>query len=227
MRHAVIAFALVGCTFPTKPGDPFACSGTPLPTTAPDTISITLRVLDPLTVQPLAAHITAVSAGVTLLDNVPTDPGGVLTQTIMTGGGPHDVFVQSTVGAPYVDSFAYPPVPVANDIDTPIQQFKGAQLVQLGVTDGMTPAMIVSVIDCNGEPVEGATVTVSGASVLYITKGMPDPTVHATDSTGVAFVLGLTDETPRMVSASLTGVEFISHSVTPHTSSMTIAQISP
>jgi hypothetical protein len=227
MRYAILAL-LAGCTFPTKHGDRFVCSGTPVPTSAPPTISITLHVLDPVTEQPLMSQITAVSGGLTLIDNVATDADGLLTKTIMTLGAPlDDVFVRSTVGPPYVDSFVYSPVQVTSDVDTQIEQFTAALLLQLQVTDGTTPAMIVAVVDCNGDAVEGATATVDGASVVYLKDGKPNPMVTATDSTGIAYVLGLTDETPRMVGASLSGVQFLSHMVTPHMASMTIADVSP
>lgn len=225
-----IALAATACRFPDKPGDRFVCSGDSLPDTAPDLIDITARVIDPLTVTPLPATITIVSAGVTVFDHVATDDDGVLTRQIMTGKAPHEASLQTSVGAPYTDSFVYPPTPIFSDVDTTIQMFSAQQLVQLGVTDGTTPAMIAVAVDCNDRPIEGATLSVSGQAgvrVAYITGGMPSATATSTDSTGAAFVIGLTTEDPVMVSAAFDDVEFLAHAVTPHMGAMTLTEVSP
>jgi hypothetical protein len=240
MRTAVALVALAGCSFPTK-GTPFGCVGHDLPTTAPDMIHVRGSVFDPLANVPVAG--AAVSGFVIASDtviqtiNVTTDADGLFTASEMTGGAPHTQFIRSRADG-YLDTVAYAAVPVASDVDLPLRQFSQPALDALASITGLTldPAkalLIVSVVNCNDEPVAGATVTVTTSNpsdvveVTYFVEAEPSRTATTTDDQlGAALVTGLSPG-PVTVHASFGTTPFRTHDVTTTLGALTFAEISP
>lgn len=254
MRSIAVTLALAGCTFPTKPGDPFACVGESLPTTAPNRIDIRGIVFDPLglsdggATMDIGAPVARASetlfvigqSGSVLRGTWTTKDDGTFTASELTGGGAQRVFIQSRANG-YLDTFSYPPLPLAYSIDVIVVQVRQeelASLVAAGILRPIEPMkafMIVSVVDCNDNPVEGATINVSDSGVhdqahpivkTYFAKGTPDASATKTDAlTGSAFVSGLV---PGAVTlrASLGTIPFKENKVTVVVDALTIAEVS-
>jgi hypothetical protein len=229
---AILCIALAGCSFPTKPGPPFGCVGDELPTKAPDIVHMRGTIIDPVRDRLLAgATVTGFVVGTAMplqTFSVQTDANGKFVGSEMTGGAPHEQFVKSEFSA-YLDTYGYPPGPVAADFDTPLQQIDQMELGELAAAGGLTldptkAFMFVVVVDCNDNAVSDATVAVTTPvsgdpiQVTYIAT-------H-TDGTGAAFVTGLTPGTATL-HATLGDTPFRSHDVTTTMGALTIGEISP
>ena len=243
MRTLLAIVALTGCTFPEKPGPPFGCVGDTLPSTAPDTIHVRGSVFDPVASMPVpGATETAFIIDSMPLQrfSVPTDAGGAFAADEITGGAPHPQFLNSHALG-FADTNAYPATPVANNVDVAIIQFlqngevdeidelaMAAQLSPLSTTETY---MIVSVVDCNDNAVEGATISVTPMTadvhVTYFANGQPDRTAtHTDEKIGSAFVTGVT-EGAVTVTASFESIPFRSHDVTTKRDALTFTEVSP
>jgi hypothetical protein len=259
MRGIAVIIVLAGCTFPTKPGDPFACVGQSLPTTAPSRVDIRGIVVDPIGAQgdgtpgaattDLGTPVAAASETLFVIGpsgSIPrgtwtTKDDGTFTASEATGGGVQRVFIQSQADG-YLDSFSYPPLPLAYSIDVLVFQARLGlvpALVNAGYLrpiEPMTAFMIASVVDCNDNPVEGATIDVIDSGVhdqnhpivkTYFANVRPDPSATQTDSlTGSAFVSGLVPGAVT-VRASLGTIPFKENKVTVAVDALTIAEVSP
>jgi hypothetical protein len=241
MRTAVIlAVALAGCTFPTKPGDPFACDGDPLPMTAPLTIHVHVFVQDPILGNSVTATIKETIEGVTATGQ--TDASGNYDAELMTLGLPRPAILESDPdnSAMYLPTIAYPPLPIASDQNVAIYQFQKTAFKDPTSGDPIDPSTvtfsIVAVTDCNGKPVGGATVSAKvpggadAGQIFYVSAqfGNIDVNAHVTDAvTGAAFVVGAPDVTAVTVGASLDGVTFQSNNVTVKSNAVTLVEVSP
>jgi len=243
MRGCLVALSLAGCSFPTKPGPPFACVGDQPPSTAPSTIQISGKVSpapmgNGLPGATVTVFFIGVAAPVQIFSRV-TDSAGSFTGSTITGGAPHPAFIQSRLAPDYLDTFVYPALPLAGDTTVDVFQFTQTQIDDL-VTAGFLPAMasgtalmFVSIVNCNDDPVAGATLTVKPSSpssfqVTYVdARGQaPAPNLHVTDETGSAFVTGLS---PGKVTldATLGTTPFQEHTVTVTPGAMTMTEVSP
>jgi hypothetical protein len=129
--------ALAGCSFPTRPGPPFACAGAALPTTAPDPVQIHGNVSDPVRSRPLSGAmvnghlfnkaITDPSPGGMDTFQTVTDSDGDFQSIEPTGETPHMGFVLSRQ-VDYLDTYAYPARPIASDFNVSFFQFAGLEL---------------------------------------------------------------------------------------------------
>ena len=105
-----------------------------------------------------------------------------------------------------MNSFAFPSRPFDADtlkFNVPmLTQGELANLAQqAGVAyDSMRATMMVQVVDCNGQALSGAMVTVGPASAQgiprYVANGRPDPLAMATDGWGLVFVFNSTQSAP-------------------------------
>jgi hypothetical protein len=232
-----LALALVGCSIPTKPGAPFACNGDAVPTTAPATVSVSGVVTDPVMTVPIGSAtetaFVVVSPSPLMTFTTKTDASGAFVASEMTGDAAHAQFFQSRATG-YLDTYTYPPLPVAGDVDASTEQFTSSELAEFAgggsAIDPATAVMIVSVFDCNNDPVAGATVTLDPdtGTKVYIAGGLPSPTATATDAaTGSMLVGGLADQQAIRVTAKLDGVTFQTTAVTTTANALTIAEVSP
>ena len=257
MGAGVLALALVlaGCSFPTRPGPPFACVGDPLPTTAPDSIQVHGTVEDApqpegisgameigfVFNKPLTDPTTIASETFRKM----TDSHGEFAATLTTLRSPHTAYILSQ-HPDYLDLYGYPALPVASDLGIEMFQFRpalfagllctgcpriGASICQGGCAslDPTTAHLIVSVVDCNDNSVAGATVTVSGSHspVFYFSgEGLDSSATGTDEQTGAALVTGLTSGLVT-IQASLGTVRFHDNTVRVTAGAVTEAKVSP
>jgi len=221
------------------------CEGAAVPTTAPDPIVINGQAYasSPLGQADLeGALIEAFQAsggGALFLDS--SDADGLYTLTVTNAAMvPLDGYLRGRA-AGFVDTYLYPPFPLAQDTDdAPLMFATEDTLGQLAFTSGVnqSPSLGlfgVLVQDCVSNPVTGATVTVSPVStdpsfettVVYVAEGnFPDIAATATRDIGVAFVfnvpLGAT-----VVDAELNGTSFLEHAVTSRADVVTTTAVAP
>jgi len=243
------AAATTGCSFPTKPGPPFACVGEKLPITAPDTIQVRGTVVDPFQNAPVVgASVTAYvtdtgTTGPTKTFMKTTDATGIFIGSQMTLGTPHTEYITSEA-AGYLETIAYPAVPIADDVNVELQQFVQTNIQGLmgcEVCQTMPSAsicahcgpdenyLIAAVVDCNDAAVGGATVTIPGQNgylVGYLNSKGLSFSASATDpATGAALVVGLTGTVT--IHATLGSTPYRDNKVTLTPGAMTFAEISP
>ncbi|HET7501362.1 MAG TPA: hypothetical protein VFK02_10180 [Kofleriaceae bacterium] len=191
---ALVAGA-AACSIPEKEltgsstGDPLSCLNQPLPTRVKAQVKIGGTVIDPF-----AGDIPAGSPiEVFLVGN----SGPVFTETIAadgtfshdqgTGLVPHEFYAKVAPNG-FLPSLYYPPVPLANDVNATIFVFKPSDLGPIGALAGLTfdttkSVFTVIVTDCNGMPLDGATVSSEPAGdVRYFINSAPNPSAVATDA---------------------------------------------
>jgi hypothetical protein len=206
-----------------RPG-PFDCHDQPLPVTAPDQVTIFGTVHDIYTRAPIAkAAIDAfeITSGQHLIPpgQVKTDDNGRFSATEGTPSLPLDEYLVITPSAPppppattYYPTYYYPAVPVAANLDLTddiqlVSDYGGSVILGALFSPNEMPdltnkgVITVSVTDCNGTPVGGATVTTSipasvGSVVKYLgANGIPSKTAKLTDSTyGVAMIFNVPED---------------------------------
>jgi hypothetical protein len=237
----IISLVLAGCSFPTKPGDPFACNGDPLPVTAPDIINVHASTLDPILHKAVPATIIETIDGISA--SGATDSNGEYDTQLTTLGVPHNASIESDPmdSGLYANTIEYPALPISSDQSFEIFQFQKTEFKDpiSGTVIDPNSIMIVAVVDCNDIPVGGAMVSVTTKTtpptvipVFYITGNFSnlDPTVKMTDpGLGIAVAIGVptTPPTPLTIDATLSGVTFQSHDITPNGNALTLVEISP
>ena len=126
-----------------------------------------------------------------------SDANAAYSLSINTNNVPFDGYLKATFTG-LLDSYTYPPAPLAADLTgADIAMISADNLGRLAlfaqatVTPG-TAVVGVSVVDCAGLPVIGATVSFDTADgnteVVYGNEatGIPDPRLTATDGSGLA-----------------------------------------
>jgi hypothetical protein len=223
-----------------------ACAGQPLPTTAPASVMVSGKAytivglgFGPLgggTVDALADSGTTVLATTTT-----ATADGTFALSVTTGGTPAADHLHLTKTG-YLDSYYYPPVPLAAD-------FTGASSLVLtqGNLDLITTFaqaqdpttsgyMGVYFVDCAGTPMAGATVqawqTPAGGSptmvgaVRYTAGGFPSKTALATDGDGYALVFDIPPGDVN-VTATAGSVTYRAHVVKVGANAITITAMVP
>ena len=215
--------------------DPFACAGAALPTTAPasllivgDTETIDFSGTSPVTGASVASYL---KAGGNPLATVTSNNTGAFQLTVATGGTPLDGYVLATK-ATYLDTYLYPPSPLAADTD---------KAKMLMVTPGTLTALqsvasatqtagkgFVGVIvsDCDYNPVAGATITISSGDIRYTTGGLPSMTATVTGTDGVALIFNVNPGTVT-VTASASGVTYRAHTFDVRADVVTTTAVQP
>lgn len=199
---AVTGCAIAACSIPEKhlveadaPGAPFACIGMPLPSTADTQVTIAGTVSDPFTGNSVpGAAIVGYLIGVPApIFTVNADNDGAFSHQQGTGGVPRNAYLRATLNG-FINTDFYPAAPIVHDYSTNVQLLTQqdvatlAQVAQVTV-DNTKGQILVAVVDCNGTPLSGATITTTPAGTIrYFVDGTPSPTAVATDMTGVAFV---------------------------------------
>ncbi len=235
MRATVLLAAATACAIPDQKVNPIACANAPLPTTAPATLVISGNFFDPFlgpTVPLPGLTVQAMPSGFTTT----TDSQGDFTGMLMTGGAPSASYLKVAGSGPngtFVDTFYYPATPVATDFDIgPQQIYTGAELAMVGSAAGVpigsdSSELVVSVVDCGGNAVSGATIVPSSGTVVFFADGHPDPSATSTDTmTGAAIILGITDS-ETTINATADGIMFTTHQVGTMPGTLTETAISP
>jgi hypothetical protein len=213
--------------------DPFACLGAPLPTTAPATLQIGGLVagvdttpIDAVAVEAFIGTSTAASATATSAAN------GTFTVTLATSGTPLDGFLRATKTG-FIDSFFYPPTPVAANTSqaaillATTQTFAALTALAQVTPDPTAGTLVVDVLDCLGHPVSGAAITVLPAGTIrYLQNMTPSTTATSTDATGLAAAFNVSAGAV-MVGASVGGRTLRQHMLNVRADVVTITSVVP
>lgn len=189
-----------GCAIPEKQlvaqGAPFACYNQAPPTTAPKQITITGTVNGAVAGSTISgASIEAFLADdptKTLINSATSGGDGGFVMQQGTGGFARNAYLKVTQNG-YLDTYYYPAVSIAGDVDVQVQLLtmadaaKLASLMGIAQLDLTKDLFLISVVDCNDHAIGGATVSTEpmGAAVHYFTDSpgpTPSSTAIATDS---------------------------------------------
>ena len=203
--------ALTACTYPEKEFQgPFSCFGDPPPTSAAKLVMLQGQIFNPSDLMPLSG------ISVSLLDrNMTTISGPLATGatggfqfSLNTNGTPVDNIYFLASGTGRVTSYLAPARPVTEDLMVPFGMISTAQRDSLALGAlGMpfaanTGALFITVDDCNGKALPGATVTSTPAGVVRYFNGIqPSMTATTTDAGGVVLIANLP---PGAVTARVT-----------------------
>lgn len=221
----------------------FACLGDPLPTNAPTTITVsgTVSQLSTAGSSPVAkatVDFRKVSNDQSIGSTTSANDGS-FTKNLSTGGSPLDDYILATPpnNASLLNTRVYPPAPQANDASgVPVEMVSGQTLgfgysfVTGGQQTAGTGTIIIDVVDCNGNPVSGATVSASpstGTTIAYNAMGFPSNMATATNTDGIAYIFNAPagDVT---VNANVPGVGTLrGHAVKSVTNTVTETEIEP
>lgn len=232
---------LAACSIPaTKqlvtadaPAGPYACLNQPLPP-AHDQVNITGTVADPYTGNAIAGATVDgyLGSATTAILDVPTGSDGAFAAQRGTGGVAQDFHFSATSDA-YETTDFYPAVAVWRDLDIQFQLLTTTDLQSLaGVADvaidESMAQLVVSVTDCNGNPVAGATVSTDPAgTVRYLVDAAPSAGATSTDGmTGSALVFNVAPSTTSIM-ASAGGMALRTHSVLALAGTLTQTEIQP
>ena len=214
----------------------FSCLGTALPASASDPIVIsgTVTTTDASGTTPVgSATVAAFKTGTsTALVSGVSSVSGAYSLTVPTSGLPVDGYLLSTKSG-FLDTYVYPSEPASKTATVDVSMLTSSTFGFLqsfaGVTQNASKgAIIVEVVDCNGSPIAGATITSSPAgTVRYLSGGIPSSSATATDVAGVAFIFNVG---PGDVSVMSTagGNTLRAHTVNARAgSALTTTQIAP
>jgi hypothetical protein len=175
----------------------FACSGRPLPTAAPATITLTGRAMaagNPST--PLSgASVNVVGPAGATLGSATSGADGTFSINLTTGGVPLDAHVRVTATG-RTESNWFPAAALSADARAgDINLFDSTTITLLAGVAGITPnamrsQVFVTLGDCDGAPLPGATVSVNPAPAVtrYISGGVPNAQAMSTTQSGTVFL---------------------------------------
>jgi hypothetical protein len=220
----------------TGTGMGFPCSGQPLPTTAPATINVggnTVTVgLGGQQALPDVAVEVFVGASATPVATTTSNAQAAYTFPLNTGGTPLDGYIHGTK-ATYMDTYLYPPSPLAADQMNASVLVISSNIFSLlqnfaSVTQTAGNGFIgIVVSDCSQMPVGGATVTtVPAGTVRYNVSNVPSNTAMTTDIDGVAYVFNLPPGTVT-VQATANGTPLRQHDIMVRADVVTTTAILP
>jgi len=160
-----------------------------------------------------------------------SDTAGNYTLTVTTGGHPLDGFIKATISG-YLDTYLYPPAPLAAD-------FNGAALniitqntydlvsnLCMGAQMSTNGGIALEVVDGSGTAIGGATVSSTPAAGKYCynaSNGFPSKDATVTNTDGLAYMFNVTGQ--ATVTASESGKTFSSHSVKARAGALTTTQV--
>lgn len=214
----------------------FACAGASLPTTAPASITVGGRVVDQSTGGATALSDVAFSAyptqtSTTASSNATSGGTGAFSIVIGTGGVPVDGYLKATKSGE-MDTYLYPNAPLAADASnlavvmiTP----DTLTLLQLGASatqDADKGLVAVVVLDCDGNPVQGATVSIGSATIRYDGAAGPSATAAATGADGIAYAFNV-PAGDATVSAMAGTVALRTHHLVSRTGVFTTTLVTP
>lgn len=203
------------------PAGPFGCLGQPIPSGAPDRVTLggMAQTLNGTTLVPASGvTVAALDADNASITSAVTDGSGAYSLSLATGGHPLDMYLRASLSGDR-DTTLFPPTALYEDsnagyilIVTQSDFDFAAQLS--GVTQSSSKGVVgIDVIDCAGHALAGATVSTSpGGTVVYVSNGMPDTSATSTDTSGVAIVFNV-PAGEVTVSATVNGMTLRSHAV--------------
>jgi hypothetical protein len=224
---AALAAGLAGaCSIPEKhlvdaQVAPFACLGQPLPAVASPQITIAGTLADRINGNALAntaveAFFVGTPAPVFM---IASDARGSFTREQASGGTPPQVVLHALPNG-YLETYFYSAVPVARRLDATIQPLTAMDLVTIGAVaqvaiDTAKVNLVISVVDCNGDPVPGASITtVPAGPIRYFVDRAPSPTAIMTDATTGAALVANVAPGDTLINATVAGMTLRSHAIT-------------
>jgi hypothetical protein len=218
----------------TGPTGAFDCLGDPLPTTAPNPITVSGQArADFFSPTGLSAALVAAfatgSADSIGLDT--TDAGGQYSFTLATGGVPLNGYVRVSKGG-YVTTYGYPAVPLAANTVQSLLVPTSAEIDLVEFATGVTQAagnglIGVVVADCDGTPIQGATVAVNvSGTVRYNSGSTPSSSATSTAADGVAYVFNVAAG-DVIVSATGGGHVLRAHTINARADVVTLTEVRP
>ena len=220
MRRLVALALAAGCSIPEKyPAPDLLCREEVLPAMAAPTVSLSGRVLD-VAGNGLAGVNLRPRYGSQTLNPTTTDADGAFFYTHDTNGVPRTEQLDATL-FDYLDHRFYPAVPVSETLENlELHMMTAADTSAFASAAGVTldPAkglIVVRVVDCNGSPLVGGTVSTSPRSpdVRYFVDGVPSASATTTDETGLAIIANVSAAAVT-VTGSYQGTSLRSHDVT-------------
>lgn len=206
-------------SMPDAPPSPYGCIGRAHPTTAPAQITVAgiSNEISTSGQEPLPSAMIRISTvGDVQLGTATSDATtGAYSITVDTGGSPVDGYLHAT-HASYLDTYVYPPAPLANDqASVPVLMVSDSVFPFLPLVadaDQMDGNGFVGVLvsDCLGNPVAGATVTSAAAENVRYVEGtsIGDATVTETDASGIAILFNVDPGDAVSIDASTTDRDF-------------------
>ncbi|CAN5469001.1 hypothetical protein BH11MYX1_BH11MYX1_34360 [soil metagenome] len=152
-----------------------------------------------------------------------TDQQGAYTMDIETGGVALDGYIKATITS-YLDTYLYPPSPLAADFAGAAINILNTQTIGLvGQLCGLPPNTImdtdgiiaVEVVDGTNTAVAGAVVASTPAAAHYCyngANGLPSTAATMTATDGVAYMIQVTGASTS-VTATKSGATFNAHTV--------------
>jgi len=208
------------------------CLGDPLLETAPDNVVISglVTTLGNVIINGALVEGRAASDDGLLGDDT-SALNGSYELTVPTGGAPLDAYLYVSADGS-VDSYVYPPIPFVDDDELDVPLITSA--LRTGIADEAnvtleadTGVLYVFVRDCNGDPVEGATVTTNPPGDLSYTAGfVPAPDATSTDGSGAAYIFNLPPGNVE-VDATIDGYSLREHTIDVRANVMTITSVIP
>lgn len=215
---------------------PFACIGQPLPTVAGDPIVVSgnaTSVSSGGSAPVNGATISAFRTGNgTALALDTSDAAGAFSMSVPTGTTPIDGYLRGQA-AGFLDTYVYAANPAYESATQDVVFISAATRDQLVFLASVTQSagnglLPVFVLDCNGNPVAGATIslTPSSGTIRYASGGLPSTSATATDATGAAFIFNVTPGTVT-IDGQLTGQSFREHAILVRADVITGTSVAP
>ncbi len=207
------------------------CLGEAFPTTADD----------PVTFSGMVANGTTLVAGATVelspiggaaLDTDTSSGTGAFALSVATGGDPLPYVLHSSA-MDYWDTYAFPPRPLVADVSnapipmyTPANVSAAAALVS-ETQQGGNGVLLIRVLDCDDQPIAGATIsTDSGETVYYTVNLLPTTSATTTSADGIAILFNVPPG-DVVVDAAIGGTSLREHTVEVFADSATVTTVIP
>lgn len=221
------------------PTGPFACLGHPFGTTAPQLITISGTCIAGLNNNPVAGASVSgfLRGGTTALVTVTSDANGNFAAQVPTNGNALDGFIRASAppSVGYLPTELWPRHPFDADTTVRIQflsQTDLSQLYSIGAAnyDSTQGTVIAQIVDCNGQPVAGATLVLNIGSantrIEYAdSNGLPSTNLMATTANGIVYVFSISGS--GIFSASSTQGNFHQYSMNILAGELTEMSIQP
>jgi hypothetical protein len=233
VRRALPLVALAACTVPAKREVPdLACRDEVLPAVADAKVLISGHVTAFDGAMPLENVTVRGHAGAANLPAVFTDADGAFSYSHDTSMVPRTELIDATL-AGYLDTHFYPPVPVATSIEVAFPLLTAADAAALATAGGVTldpakGAVLVEVVDCNGSPLPGGTVSTSprGPDVRYFAGDAPSPDAMTTDDSGRALITNIVPASTT-ITGSYEGTSVRGHDVVVAANAFVLTSLQP
>jgi hypothetical protein len=216
--------------------DRFRCQGEPLPTTAADPLTVSgmvneARINGTPAVVGATVEVFRRSGGDAIATTT-SGSGGAYTIAVDTDGEPLDTYVRASSGS-LLKTELYAAAPVVGDATS--SSFILTSLTLLDFAAGTVGAnqtsgrgaATLSIVDCDGNPVEGATVTGFGQTrVYYAVDGKPNQAATATSADGLAFIFDVAPGDVQ-INAMVDGEALRANPIAIRANTVSLAQIAP